>query len=78
MLMAAPVTYAADRSAIDVGEPIALFAAGIGGASPVLSADYGVSADGQRFLLNRLLPDASATPVRVVLNWDAEAAAAER
>jgi Tol biopolymer transport system component len=78
MLMAAPVTYAADRRAIDGGEPIALFAAGSGGASPVLSADYGVSADGQRFLLNRLLPDASATPVRVVLNWDAEAAAAER
>jgi hypothetical protein len=78
MLMAAPVTYATDRSSIDIGEPIALFAPGIGSASPVMSGNYHASGDGQRFLLNRLLPDASVTPVRVVLNWNAEAAAAER
>jgi len=42
-----------------------------GVVSPVLAAHYAASADGQRFLVDRLLWDAGGTPLRVVLNWGA-------
>jgi hypothetical protein len=30
---------------------------------------YAVSADGQRFLVNTLLPDPAPAPIRVIVNW---------
>jgi hypothetical protein len=38
---------------------------------PIDAGNYAASADGQRFLVNRLLRDAGGTPLRVVLNWGA-------
>jgi hypothetical protein len=70
-LMATSIKIAADRESIDVGPPVPLFIAPIGGIRPVLGGDYVASVDGQRFLVNRLLRDAGGTPLRVVLNWAA-------
>jgi Tol biopolymer transport system component len=71
-LTAVSVKPAADRQSIDIGPPVPLFVAQVGGAViPVLAANYAASADGQRFLINRLLRDAGGTPLRVVLNWSA-------
>lgn len=68
--MATPVKPAADHQSIDIGAPVPLFVAQIPNR-PFLAADYIASADGQRFLINRLLRDAGDTAVRVVLNWGA-------
>jgi len=71
-LMATSIKPAADHQSVDIGPPVPLFAAQIGGAGrPVLGADYVASVDGQRFLVNRLLRDTGGTPLRVVLNWGA-------
>src|SRR5713226_8154764 len=54
-LMATSIKPAADHQSVDIGAPVPLFAAQIGGAArPVLGADYVSSVDGQRFLVNRL------------------------
>jgi dipeptidyl aminopeptidase/acylaminoacyl peptidase len=69
-LTATSIKPAADRQSIDVGPPLPLFVAQVGGVvNPVLGANYAASVDGQRFLVNRLLRDAGGTPLRVVLNW---------
>ena len=69
-LMAVSIKPAADRSSIDPGEPVVLFPARIGVVvRPIRAGTYLPSADGQRFLVDRLLQDAGGTPVRVVLNW---------
>ena len=68
-LTATSVTIAADRQSIDVGPPVPLFVAPIGGAQRVLAADYVASIDGQRFLINQVVRGPGVTPLRVVLNW---------
>jgi Tol biopolymer transport system component len=69
-LMAAPIKPAADRSSIDVGEPVALFPARIGVVvRSIRAGTYFPTADGQRFLVDRLLQDPGGTPLRVVLHW---------
>jgi Tol biopolymer transport system component len=71
-LTATSIKQAADHQSIDVGPPVPLFVPQAGGAfHPVIGADYVASADGKRFLINRLLRDAGDTPLRVVLNWGA-------
>jgi len=69
-LMAAPVHVASNRKDLEVGVAVPLFATPIGHvlkAGP--GADYVVSADGQRFLMNTIVPNSSPTPIRLVLNW---------
>jgi Tol biopolymer transport system component len=69
-LTTAPVKAAAVGQSIDIGTPSPLFAAQSGsGTVAVITMNYVASADGRRFLVNRLLRDAGATPLRVVLNW---------
>jgi eukaryotic-like serine/threonine-protein kinase len=58
-LMAVPVTLSGAR--IDVGTPLALFAAPLG------ASQYDVSADGQRFLFNTTVKE--APPITILLNW---------
>ena len=43
----------------------------VGGAIPqgVTRQQYDVSADGQRFLMNTLIEEATASPIRLILNW---------
>jgi len=67
-LMAAPIQVSADGQLV-VGIPVALFATHVGRVLPTIGAQYIVSPDGQRFLMNTLVLDASPTPIRLILNW---------
>ena len=69
-LMAVPIAVGADRQ-LDPGTPVALFRAQPTGAwLTAPKAQYAVAADG-RFLMTMTLEAATATPITVVLNWDA-------
>jgi hypothetical protein len=56
------VSVQSDASTFRASVPRALFDEPVGGDS------YAVSRDGQRFLINTALPEASA-PIQIVLNW---------
>src|SRR5262249_28657022 len=69
-LMAAPVTIGRK---FDSGPPIALFRATPRQANSLLDQFvYGVTRDGQRFLINTQVKNAETQPMTVVLNWDAQ------
>jgi Tol biopolymer transport system component len=57
--------------AFEASVPTALFKANFPAVVPAYWANYAVTADGQRFLISELLPEASAIPINVVLNWTA-------
>ena len=61
--MAVPITLRPNGQ-VDAGAPVPLFA-----TRP--KSEYSASPDGQRFLINTLTADASASPITVVLNWKA-------
>src|SRR5262249_30450438 len=70
-LMAVPIRLPAGGRAPEVGTPVALFEAPLGGAIEQgdFRYQYGVSADGQRFLMTAV--DRPATPpIAVILNWN--------
>ena len=75
-LMAVPIRAASGAQTLDAGAPVALFTsrlasgANIFAASFRAKAQYAVAADG-RFLMNVAAGDAVASPITVVLNWDA-------
>jgi serine/threonine protein kinase/Tol biopolymer transport system component len=59
-----------DKPAFESGAPQALFetrVSNVEGSNPW--SQYGVSADGHAFLVNRLVTETSITPITVVLNW---------
>ena len=61
-LMAVPVKLDASTPAVDAGIPVALF--------PVRPGTfYAATPDGQRFLINTPVDEATASPITVVLNW---------
>ena len=69
-LMAVPVRTAGRGESVQVETPVPLFPARIGTVpNPVFGAQYIVSADGQRFLMDTFVHDASSTPIRLILNW---------
>ena len=69
-LMAAAVTPAEGAEAPELGTPVPLFAAQVGTVpSAVAGAQYVVSRDGQRFLVNVFGHDERQTPIRWILNW---------
>jgi len=69
-LMEVPIQVAAGGTPI-VGAAVALFTTRIGVVMQpaVPGAQYVVSADGQSFLMNTLVPDVGPTPVGLILNW---------
>ena len=67
-LMAAPIQVRADGQLV-VGIPVPLFATHVGRVLSIFGAQYVVSADGQRFLMNTLVQEGRPTPIVVVLNW---------
>jgi eukaryotic-like serine/threonine-protein kinase len=70
-LMAVPVQVAADSQSIEVGAQIPLFTTQIGGAVQGPNRQqYMVSSDGQRFLMNTVVEEATS-PIVVLLNWRA-------
>ena len=69
-MMATPLTIGAN---FDAGTPVALFQTTP--RQPVTNKDlfvYGVSRDGQRFLINTQVKEAETEPMSVILNWTAE------
>ncbi|MEO7270821.1 MAG: hypothetical protein ABIX28_25740, partial [Vicinamibacterales bacterium] len=67
-LMAAPLQTRADGE-LDVNIPVPLFATHIGRVITAVGAQYVVSRDGQRFLMNTVVEDTHQTPIRVIVNW---------
>jgi hypothetical protein len=70
-LMAVPIGLGPD---VRRGAPRPLFAPGpvfSVTAGALLDPGYDVSADGQRFLINRMIEDGSRVPIRVSVNWPA-------
>ncbi|HTI50035.1 MAG TPA: protein kinase, partial [Planctomycetaceae bacterium] len=60
-LMAVPITMSADGRSVDAGRPVALFATRSG-------AQYAAASNGQRFLINTPLEEATTPPITIVLN----------
>ena len=69
MLMAAAVTLREGPEAPELAAPVPLFAAQVGAPPGVAGAQYVVSRDGQRFLVNVFSHDERQTPIRWILNW---------
>jgi hypothetical protein len=70
-LMAVPIV---GSTALDIGVAVPLFEARmLNGPGPHLGfkQQYDVARDGQRFLLNVPVEDATASPITVVINWPA-------
>ncbi len=65
--MATPVTTGTQFSG---GTPQALFDIPMGSGAGIV-ARYGVSRDGQRFLMNVPDPASERAPIELVLNWPA-------
>ena len=63
------------ESELEVGIPHALFQTQIwrgASAESGIRAQYDVSADGERFLINRVGPEGTGTEIHVVLDWFSE------
>ncbi len=57
--------------AFEAKVPTPLFKANFPAVVPAFWRNYGATADGQRFLVCELVPEAAASPINVVLNWTA-------
>jgi eukaryotic-like serine/threonine-protein kinase len=71
-LMAVPVRVSTNAQTLEPGKPIPLFRKAIvGGGLPrdSLKQQYLVAPDGQRFLVNTTINEASGSPIRIVQNW---------
>jgi len=67
-LMAVPINFDSPDGAPAIGSPLSLFAARLSGTPQGLTVrSYGVSRDGQRFLMD--VPVETSLPVTVILNW---------
>ena len=72
--MAVTVHTARGDGPIQVGSPVPLFPSRIGTSTNfVPGAQYVVTADGQRFLVDAFEHDVSLTPLRLILNWSPSA-----
>jgi thiamine pyrophosphate-dependent acetolactate synthase large subunit-like protein len=70
--MTVPVTFTPDHRAVDLGAPLPLFTTrfAVGASITAAKPQYAVAADG-RFLMNLELSESAASPIKVVVNWDA-------
>ena len=59
------------KQTVNVGNPVPLFQTQIalGGYMNIMRAQYDVSSDGQRFLINNTVGDPSPSPITIVTNW---------
>ncbi|HEY3171970.1 MAG TPA: protein kinase, partial [Thermoanaerobaculia bacterium] len=57
--------------AFEASVPVPLFTANFPPVVPAYWGNYAATNDGQRFLISELLPEATTTPINVVLNWTA-------
>jgi serine/threonine protein kinase len=67
-LMAVPIQGAGQT--LEAGAPVALFQTRIvGGSQNLQGQQYAVAPDGQRFLINTAVDEATASPITIVTNW---------
>jgi Tol biopolymer transport system component len=72
-LMAVPISFSAGGGTVEPGSARALFVTEVGStARNVNRQQYMVSPDGQSFVMNSVVGEASASPIRVILNWRAQ------
>jgi serine/threonine protein kinase len=73
-LMAVPIRPGSDGKPIKPGKPARLFPTRLG--SPVgtfwNTAQYLVSDDGQKFLMNTVIEEEGSSPIEIILNWRPE------
>jgi hypothetical protein len=69
-LMAVPIALPSNGQTLEVGVPVPLFRTRIVGID-LPRAQYAVAPDGQRFLINVIAEDATASPITIVQNWTA-------
>jgi hypothetical protein len=75
-LMAVPIRASTDGRILDAGTPVVLFPVRFAAGASIFSAgcqaqaQYAVAADG-RFLVNVQADEPAASPITVVLNWQA-------
>jgi eukaryotic-like serine/threonine-protein kinase len=68
-LMAVPVRLDSNTHTAQFGEPAPLFRTRVGGAvQDIQKQQYVVSPDGQQFLMNTIIEEATS-PITVILNW---------
>ena len=69
-LMAVPIRYVSNGKAVEPGTPRGLFQTNVGStAINTNRQQYAVSPDGQSFMMNSVLGEASTPPITVILNW---------
>jgi eukaryotic-like serine/threonine-protein kinase len=69
-LMAVPIRFFSDREPAELGSPRALFATNVGSAAINTNRQqYMVSPDGQSFVMNSVVGEATTSPISVILNW---------
>jgi serine/threonine protein kinase len=69
-LMAVPMRFASNGKTVEPGTPLALFATSVGSkAINTNRQQYMVSPDGQSFVMNSVVGEASSSPITVILNW---------
>ena len=69
-LMAVPIRADREKHTVEAGAPVALFTTRIGGArAAAINGQYEVAPDGQRFLMNNLAGDVTASPITIIMNW---------
>jgi len=71
-LMAVPIQLSANAQTVKAGTPIPLFRTQVNGALQSNgSIQYVASPDGQRFLMNTVITEATTMPITLILNWKA-------
>ena len=69
-LMAVPIRFVSNGKTVELGTPLGLFATNVGStAINTNRQQYAVSPDGQSFVMNSVVGEASASPITVILNW---------
>ena len=74
-MMAVSVKSSLDGQSLETGTPAVLFPVRIaGGALPgLLTQQYAVSSDGQRFLVNLEAGEGTTSPITLIYNWKPKA-----
>jgi Tol biopolymer transport system component len=71
-LTAVPLRFSANNQGVEPRTPVALFVAKVGGFAGY-THQYMVAHDGQSFVTQSVMGDASASPINVILNWQPNA-----
>ena len=70
-LMAVPIRFVSNGTAVELGTPLGLFVTSVGsGALNRNRQQYMVGQDGQSFVMNSVVGEASSAPITVILNWN--------